>query len=209
MKGIKLIIIVIGVISFTTSLEAQEKFEIGAKICLQTPKFWNGSFMDVTTARFRRYRPAFGVYTKYHLNKVFFAEYDLDFSWEGGGFDKRRTNLTFVKNTLFIGVSTNVYKANSFNFKIGAAQNTLLSAKMDDRFNDTKSNVSQYFNTSSLSFPFSVGYVRKINESYTIGLNTYFQILSGPLSTQKHIGYTQTLQRLEIKVSKFIDGKDN
>lgn len=207
MKSIKFLFFMFLLLSLG-SVSAQDKMEIGAKVCLQTPKFWNGSFLDISTGKDSRIRPAFGVYTKYHFSKVLFAEYDLDLSWEGGGFDKRRTDLAFLKNTFFVGVSTNIRKPNSFNFKLGYSYNVLLTAKMDDRYTNQKSDVYRYFKTSSTSFPFSIGYVRKIND-YTVGLNTYFQLIASPLSSQEHMSFAQTLQRFELKVSKLINTKSN
>jgi len=183
---------------------AQKKIEVGTKISLQIPKFVNGGIFDITTSKYTRVRPAFGIYTKYHFHKNFFLEYDLGLSWEGGGYEKRETNLTFLKNSLFIGVSSSTYKTNSFNFKLGFNHNLLLSATMKDEFYDAETDVSEYFKRSSNSIPFAFGYVRKIGEGYAIKANAHFQLFASPLSELKHISFTQKLARLELGISKYI-----
>ncbi len=187
-----------------SAASAQTAFEAGVKVGFQKPKFWTGSFLDVTTSKDTWVRPFIGGYGKFHMNENLFVEYDLDISWEGGGFEKRRTNLTVLKNTFFLGASTNSQRANSVNFKIGFGLNNLLSAEFNDEYTGTKSDVKPYFKKISNSIPFSLGYSRRLKNDYRIGTNVYFQLLSGPLSTQKHIPIAQTFQRTEITISKYI-----
>jgi len=200
----KFILLLFLFFGFTNLASAQDKLEVGGKIGIQEARFINGGFSDISTKKHHRIRPAFGVFTRYHLGKNFFAEYDMELSFEGGGFKKRKTNLTTFKNTLFLGVSSSRYKKNSFNFKLGFNYNVLLSAKMKDKNLDRNTDVSTYFKTTSTQLPVSIGYVRKINEEITFGVNTYLQFLYKDLSTQNHASYSQTLYRLEFKIAKFI-----
>ena len=203
MKNNKLILLLI-LISFLgiNTSQAQDKFEVGFKLCFQTPKYWTGSFLDIATPKDGKARPAFGIYTKYHLSKNFFAEYDLDLSFEGGGFEKRFTKSTFWKNSLFVGVSTSTLKKNSVNFKLGYGHSILLSAKMKDEYTGEKEDVRKYLKSYS-SFPIGFGYTRRINEDTTLGANFYLQMLAGPHNAQDNLPIAQTLQRLELTLSKY------
>ena len=188
--------------------KAQSKLEAGIKIGIQSSKFWTGSFLDITTSKYKRVSPSFDIYSKYHLNKNFFIEYDLGLSFEGGGFEKRKTKLSVLKNSIFIGASTSTLKKNSFNLKIGYNLNALLKSEMVDSYTGTTTDVSNYLNNTYNSFPIGLGYSRKVNESLRIGFNALFQMFASPINPEEHFTYAQTFSRFDITVSKFLNQKN-
>ncbi len=201
------IIIIVGFLIFLKPVElsAQNKIEAGPIISLQSPKFLNESLLDITSSKYFRIRPSIGGFARYYMGRHFYTEYNLSYSFEGGGFKQRKTNLDFIRNEIFIGYTTLIEKRNSFSFKIGYTYCILTNAKLIDEHAGTKDDVSEYIQSYYNSFPIALNYKRQIKDNLFLNINMIAQLISKTVMEDSPLHSGQILlPKLELGVSKLI-----
>lgn len=152
---------------------AGHKFEIKLAVPLQRTFFTDTELKDIDLPKQHRYKPGISVGIKYYAAKHWFAEYELGFSPEGGGFSTQFTNANYLKNSIRFGYSALHLKKVIFSIYTGLDINLLLSAKFKNAQSGEKENVKSYFNNTTFGLPLGIDFKTKIRDGYYVGLGTY------------------------------------
>jgi len=177
MKQFLFILICSGI--FATILPAQteglvkNKLELRLGYALQRPFYAPNASTLINVKRDFRLRNAASLGIRYYVSNRFFAEYQIGYSQEGGGYKTQYTNTDYLKNTFLIGLSARHSRNVIFDFSTGLDFNVLLDAKFKNAENDDKEVVRSYFNKTHLSFPLALGFKTKVGNDTYLGLQTF------------------------------------
>jgi hypothetical protein len=208
MKQFLLILICSGIFATTLPAQAEElvknKLELRLSYALQRPFYAPNASSLINVKRDFRLRNAASLGIRYYVSNRFFAEYQIGYSQEGGGYEKQYTNADYVKNTFLIGLSARHSQNVIFDFSTGLDFNVLLDANFKSRETDDKEAVRSYFNKTQLSFPLALGFKTKIGDDTYLGLQTFGSV-SRNVSTEVS---TKTMQFLfpafKVNLSKIL-----
>lgn len=196
MKRFLFILICSGI--FATSLGAQaeelvrNKFEVKLSYALQRPFYAPTVSSLINVKRDFRLRNAASLGIRYYVSNRFFAEYQLGYSQEGGGYEKQYTNTDYLKNSFLIGLSAQHSRNVIFDISTGLDVNVLLDAHFKSAETDDKEVVRSYFNKTHLSFPVAIGFKTKIGDGTYLGFQTFGSV-SQNVSSESSTKSTQFL----------------
>jgi hypothetical protein len=162
------------------------KYETGITFGINSPAFLNDYAIDYLIPKDFRVRPLVGAFARYYLTNRLFADYQIAYSGEGGGFSNRKTNLDYLKNQLTFAYTTKHHRKNVFYFGINYNANFLLSAKYIDKINGAKYNIIQYYKRFYQGFGFSFGLKKRIGNTDFLQFNFVNQIFSSDLNLAEH-----------------------
>lgn len=195
---------------FATTLLAQDeglvknKFEVKLSYALQRPFYAPTLSSLINVKRDFRLRNAASLGIRYYVSNRFFAEYQLGYSQEGGGYEKQYTNTDYLKNSFLIGLSARHSRSVIFDISTGLDFNVLLDAKFKNAENDDQEVVRSYFNKTHWSFPLILGLKTKIGNDTYLGVQTFGSV-SQNVSAESSANSTQFLfPAFKINLSKIL-----
>jgi hypothetical protein len=129
------LLIIVALLSASINMNSQQAyepvFETAVSIGLNAPRFMNDHPIDFLIPKDYRFRPRVGISLRYYPKTRFFAEYQLAFSPEGGGYKAAPTNLQFVKNSFSIGFDLLPKKETDWYLGVSYSLNGLINGKYE------------------------------------------------------------------------------
>jgi len=181
------------------------KYEAGITIGLNAPKFLNDNIIDLLLPKDFRIRPVLGGYIRHYPAKHVYLEYGLSFSGEGGGYNKRKTNLNYLRNQLSLGLTALPYRKNVFYLGVNYNANVMLNAKIKDNLNHTSENIGAYFKQFYQGVGLAIGLKKQISQTDFLRLDLSTQLYSSNLNIAEfHKSRQLLLPSLQLGYSRIL-----
>lgn len=193
-------------VSAQESFSAKKKFEIKASYTIQRPIYSVTSPFDfIVFGKDNRFRNAINMGARYYPFEKSYAEYQLSYSQEGGGYKEQFTNANYMKNSLFWGHSSDHSRRLIFEIYTGVEMNIFLNARFRNAGNSEMDNVNSYFNKLNVSVPIGIGLKTKISGKTFLSLSTFFSVnVNNSIHSDNLDVYQVIVPSLKIGISKFI-----
>lgn len=184
----------------------KKKVEVKASYSIQRPIYSVTSPLDFFVfGKDNRYRNAINMGARYYPFEKWFAEYQLSYSQEGGGYKEQFTNANYMKNSLFWGHSSDHSRRLILEIYSGVEMNVFLNARFKNAGNSEMENVNSYFNKLNVSVPIGMGLKTKISDKTFLSLSTSFSVsLNNSIHSDNLDVYQVIVPSFKIGISQFI-----
>jgi len=182
-------------------------FELSLKYAIQKPFYSVTSPIDIiAVSHDNRYRSRLSLGCRFYVFNKWFAEYNLAYSQEGGGYNAQYTNTNYLKNGINIGFSSNHNRRLIFELYTGVDLNLLLNSKFVNKETDFSENVTNFNNRFVVSFPFlGTGFKTKIYEQTFVSVHTFLSMSKYNVSSEENTMVSQVIiPAFQIGISKFL-----
>ena len=189
---------------------AQGTWDVGARFIPQatTFRYTQGigplyDFLKISAPYYFRVRTAQGVGATYNAFRNLHLGADLLYSLQGGGYEQRKTNLSYIKLPLWIGYHAAAKRKLVFTIQSGIEWSYLVSAKV--KYADgAKENIKPSLTTISWGVPFAIGVKFRVLGAYYITILAYLYTDINSLSkTNRTFGvYNYSYPGLRISIDQ-------
>lgn len=200
MKSFSVYVIIAGACLIPLATQAQQRVELGLRIMPQATaiRYDGGLGAQVELLRvltpksfapnYFRVRAAFGVGILYYPLKRLRLGADLLYSLQGGGYEQRKTNLSYFKMPLWFGFNSLPRRKVIFTIQTGIELSCLAFAKLKYQ-NGDKTSISPSINRLSWGIPLAMGLKFRCFSTYYMTAQVYVSTDFSTLSkTNKDFG---------------------
>ncbi|NJN25319.1 MAG: hypothetical protein HC819_04745 [Cyclobacteriaceae bacterium] len=180
------------------------KVELGLYLLLNSPKFSHGHPIDFGfSPSGSRFRVGVSCFGRYYLLKRFYAELQLAYSPEGGGYKSiRQTNVNYINSNFLIGYAAFERQRLRFDIHLGYSLGRLINAKTSDELFVSDENVSAWFNSWQSGLLIGSGIKVKVDKLHLINLNIGLSSTLGSVIKTEPIVYQVVVPSFSLGVSR-------
>lgn len=210
MKCISQFTLIISILLLSPCGYAQNKLSAGLRFLPSATMFRYDTGIPIAdflkiAPHYSRIRTAQGVGISYNPIRKLNVGADLLYAFQGGGFEQRRTDLSYMNVPLWIGYNTAPEKKLIFTIQSGIQLSYLINAKLKYE-NGTSSNIAPYLHKMTIGVPLAVGFKFRLTPLYYLSTQLYLSSDLKSLSrTNKEFGvYNYVFPGLRIAFDRNI-----